>query len=211
MIEKARIRPIVLASGSPRRRELLELAGVPFRVVVSDADEGAPEKASPSETACALALRKARAVAARIADDPQLAGRTVLGADTVVVVDDEVFGKPEDAEQARAMLKALSGRAHHVITGVALVSPDRERTFSEQTEVRFWPLDEQEIADYIASGEPFDKAGAYGIQGKGSVLVEGIEGDYFNVVGLPVARTVRELALFSERDTVGTQNPGGKR
>ena len=207
MIEQARVEPIVLASGSPRRRELLELAGVPFDVVVSDADEGTADQASPSEAACELALRKARAVASRIADDPSLAGRTVLGADTVVVVDGAVFGKPADDEQAHTMLAALSGRTHHVVTGVALVAPGREHVFFEETAVRFWPLDEADIADYIASGEPFDKAGAYGIQGKGSVLVEGIEGDYFNVVGLPIARTVRELARFAGQ----SMNRGGTR
>ena len=210
MIENARISPIVLASGSPRRRELLELAGVPFSVVVSDADDEVPQDLPPCEMACELALRKARAVAARIAGDPQLAGRTVLGADTIVVVDGEVFGKPADAGQAREMLAALSGRAHHVVTGVALVAPAREHAFSETTAVRFWPLDESDIADYIASGEPFDKAGAYGIQGKGSVLVEGIEGDYFNVVGLPVARTVRELAAFAGQDAAAPDLGGSR-
>ncbi|MGE5554482.1 MAG: Maf family protein [Betaproteobacteria bacterium] len=182
-----RLPPLILASASPRRRELLRLLGHPFRTVPSRALEPPFPGGDPAEYVVELARAKARQVAA---------GRrrpaTVLGADTVVVLDDRVFGKPRDGGEAAAMLEALAGRAHRVITGVVLVAPDGEEAASVQTKVTFRPLTAAQIARYVATGEPLDKAGAYAIQGRGAVLVTGLDGDYFNVVGLPVA-TVAEL------------------
>lgn len=175
---------LILASGSPRRRDILRELGVPYEVVPSDVDEDAPELRGlpPAEQARALALRKAESVAGRVA-----AGRLVLGADTVVAVDGRVLGKPRDAAEAAAMLRRLSDRWHEVITAVALVrrQPACRWEAEECSEVRFRPLSDEEIAAYVASGEPLDKAGAYGIQGLGGRLVAEVRGSYHNVVGLP--------------------------
>ncbi|MGD9495839.1 MAG: nucleoside triphosphate pyrophosphatase [Armatimonadota bacterium] len=179
-------RPLVLASASPRRAMLLRQAGIEFEVrvpqIVEDADEsGLP----PAEVALTHARTKAQAVAR------ELWGRLVLGADTVVVLGTQVLGKPDGPAQARAMLQALSGRVHEVITAVALAVGDGGGIVAEQierTRVRFRRLSEGEIECYVASGEPLDKAGAYGIQGRGALLVREIEGCYFNVVGLPLSR-----------------------
>ena len=145
---------------------------------------------SPEEAPVYLAGLKARAVAG------ERPGSVVIGADTVVILDGQVLGKPRDAADAYQMLRALSDRLHTVITGCCIVCDGRERSFSVRTQVRFYPLSDREIEDYIATGEPLDKAGAYGIQGRGSLFVSGIEGDYFNVMGLPVARLNRELRSF---------------
>ena len=178
---------IILASKSPRRQELIGSITPEFKVIVSDVDEVLPAGIVPEEVPAYLAGIKAQAVAVKYPHD------VVIGADTVVILDGEVLGKPRDAADAERMLTALSGRTHSVITGCAVIANGRKRSFSEVTSVEFYPLSEKEIADYIATGEPFDKAGAYGIQGRGSVLVRRIEGDFFNVVGLPVARLKREL------------------
>jgi len=182
-------RPLILASASPRRAELLRQVGIAFEVRVSDApeDAGLPG-AGPAEVAEAHARQKALAVAARAP------GRLVLGADTVVVLDGRVLGKPESAGEAREMLHALSGREHEVITGVAIAlgAGTRPRLLALEhvsTRVRFRDLSDEQIETYVASGEPMDKAGAYGIQGRGALLVDEIEGCYFNVVGLPLSRT----------------------
>ncbi len=178
---------LILASASPRRRELLKLAGLDFTVCVSDCDESVPESLSPPEAVAEIAGRKALAVAANYPED------TVIGADTIVVVDGIILGKPKDAGDAADMLKRLSDRTHSVYTGVCVVSGSAEKRFIEITDVTFYALTDAEIDKYVATGEPTDKAGAYGIQGRGALLVKEICGDYFNVVGLPLARLVRVL------------------
>lgn len=178
---------IILASQSPRRRELMANIVSDFEVIVSDADETVPEGIAPEEVPAYLARVKAAAVAG---DHP---GKTVIGADTVVILDGEVMGKPRDEADAVRMLQMLSGRVHTVITGCCIIRDGSRHSFSETTHVEFYPLNDREIMEYIATGEPFDKAGAYGIQGRGSVLVKRIEGDFFNVMGLPVGRLRREL------------------
>lgn len=181
---------LILASRSPRRQELLQRAGIPFQVRPADVDERWLPGETPEEHVERLARTKARAVAA----EPE---QVVLGADTVVVVDGEILGKPTDADDAARMLRRLAGRAHRVLTGVCLKRGAQEVTTWESTWVHFVPLSEEEIRDYVASGEPMDKAGAYAIQGLASKFVERIEGCYFNVVGLPVARVYRALKSFA--------------
>lgn len=176
----------VLASSSPRRKELLETAGVDFEIDVEGVEE-IPQGNTPEEKVCSVAAQKCRPVAARRPGD------CVIGADTVVSIDGDILGKPRDRKDACDMLRRLSGREHTVYTGVCISANGEESVFSEATEVKFFPLSDSEIEDYVLSGEPMDKAGAYGIQGLGCTLVEGISGDYFNVVGLPVARVVREI------------------
>ena len=186
----------ILASGSPRRREILSELGYEFDVKTADFDESTVSLDDPVRGVQALALGKAMAAAeAAPVTEPAL----FLGSDTVVVLNDVVMGKPKDEADAADMLRALSGRTHVVCTGVALVEKDpagnctAREVFAEQTEVHFFALSEADIAAYIATGEPMDKAGAYGIQGLGRVLVEGISGDYETVVGLPAARVYRAL------------------
>lgn len=181
---------IILASASPRRRELLALAGVDFTVRVADVEEIIPENASPDEVVMSLARQKAQAVANERPDS------IIIGSDTVVALDGAILGKPKDEEDAFRMLKTLSGRSHTVYTGVAIIHGEKINSFCEATEVVFNSLTDEEIRNYVATKEPMDKAGAYGIQGKGCVLVEKIVGDYFNVVGLPVSRVYRELKSF---------------
>ena len=178
---------IVLASASPRRREILETAGLEFEVLVSNVDETVAPGTPPDAAAALTARKKALAV------KPLRPDSLIIGADTTVVLDGTVMGKPKDKEQAKEMLRALSGRVHSVFTGVCLIYGSREVAFVQKTDVSFYPLSEEEIAEYVESGEPMDKAGAYGIQGRGCALVRGIEGDYFNVVGLPAARVMREI------------------
>ena len=177
----------ILASKSPRRQELIGYILSDHEVIVSDVEEILPEGIAPEDVPAYLAGIKAQAVAAEHPDD------VVIGADTVVILDGEVLGKPKDQDDAFRMLRALSGKAHTVITGCAIIQNGKMTTFADHTRVEFYPLSDREILDYIATGEPFDKAGAYGIQGKGSVLVKRIEGDFFNVMGLPVARLKREM------------------
>ncbi len=178
---------IILASQSPRRQELIGCILSDFEVIVSEAEETLPDGIAPVDVPGYLAGVKAQAVAAEHPDD------IVIGADTVVILDDQVLGKPKDADDAFRMLRSLSGKAHTVITGCAIIQDGRMTTFADHTRVEFYPLSDREILDYIATGEPFDKAGAYGIQGRGCVLVKRIEGDFFNVMGLPVARLKREM------------------
>lgn len=180
---------LILASGSPRRRKLLSLITDEFEVLVSGCDEFVPEGTPAEKVPAILAEQKALAVAKLRPED------TVIGSDTVVVLNNEIFGKPKDKVHAHAMLKALSGKRHFVYTGVAVAEKGSVRSFVQKTEVEFYELSDETIEKYIATGEPMDKAGAYGIQGKGSVLVKGIIGDYFNVMGLPVAETARFLGL----------------
>ncbi len=178
---------LILASASPRRSELLRNAGIAFTVEPADVHEQALPNEPPLAYAQRLARDKARAVFARHPDN------VVLGADTIVVADEHLLEKPRDAEDAARMLRILSGRPHQVITGVCLVTSGFQQTEAEITEVRFSPLSATEIAGYVATGEPMDKAGAYAIQGIASRWVERIDGCYFNVVGLPVPRVYRML------------------
>jgi septum formation protein len=191
---------LILASASPRRAEVLRAAGIPFETMPADVDEAHRPNETPEELVRRLAEAKARFAAAR---GPSGEPAIVVGADTEVVVDGLVLGKPASAEDAREMLRRLSGRTHGVITGLAVIRlPDgATRTEQETTLVTFAPLTAEEIEDYVASGEPFDKAGAYAIQGRGGRFVTRVEGCYFNVVGLPLARLyriLRELGWPSE-------------
>ena len=182
---------IILASQSPRRRELLDRMGIrDFEVLPARGEELADPSLPPAELVEGLSRRKCAEVAAL------RPGGLVIGADTVVSIDGQVLGKPRDRAEAERMLRALSGRQHTVYTGVTVLYNGTEETGSERTSVRFRPLTDGDITRYIATGEPMDKAGAYGIQGYGSVLVEGISGDYYNVMGLPVCRLARMLARF---------------
>lgn len=176
---------LILASASPRRREILRRAEIAFETRPVDVDESR----RPGEAARDYVLRLAEAKA-RAAARP---GETVLGADTVVVIDGKILGKPTDPEEAKAMLRLLSGRTHDVLTGVCLLEASECLTFVERTLVRFKKLSDQEVQAYVDSGEPLDKAGGYGIQGLASKFIERIEGCYFNVVGLPIARVYAAL------------------
>ena len=178
--------PLVLASQSPRRRELLGTAGIPFTIRVRDVEE----IRAPGEPPDAYARRLARAKAESVWEGRD---EIVLGADTIVVLDLDVLEKPRDATDARAMLERLAGREHTVITGICLRHPGGVQVDSTATRVRFSPLAPAEIDDYIASGEPMDKAGAYAIQGLASKFVERVEGCYFNVIGLPLSQVYRYL------------------
>jgi septum formation protein len=180
---------LILASASPRRAELLEQVGIPFRRMVSGVDEDLQYPADPEQHVRVLSRRKAEDVAGR------LSSGIVLGADTIVVLNEHILGKPADEEQAAEMLAMLSGRTHQVYTGLTLIDTARNVYVShvEVTAVTFRELTEKEIAAYAATGEPLDKAGAYGIQGRGALLVSGIKGCYFNVVGLPLAGLLKAL------------------
>ena len=186
---------IVLASQSPRRQELLRNIGITkFDIRVPEADETYPETLSPQEIVAYISRVKAEAAAALCTEE-----EIVITADTMVFLDDKRLGKPHDEADALEMLTALQGRHHTVCTGVTVRQGGRAITEVETTEVYFRAATEAELLGYIATGEPMDKAGAYGIQGKGSLLVEKIHGDYFNVVGLPVMRLSRMLGQFGVR------------
>lgn len=183
---------IILASGSPRRKELLTAMGIShFRVVAPDFDERAVGPFPPADLVRRLAVGKARAVAETVGSGP-----LIIAADTVVALEDMVLGKPRSAAEARDMLRRLSGRTHRVYTGLTVHCDGRESTHYVCTEVTFRALTEEEIAHYVATGEPMDKAGAYGIQGIGAQLVSGISGDFFNVMGLPVCLLSEMLRTF---------------
>ena len=182
---------IILASQSPRRRELLGRMGITeFEVIPAQGEEIAARTLGPDRLVEELSRRKCAEVSAAHPD------ALVIAADTVVSIDSQVLGKPRSEEEAGRMLRALSGRLHVVYTGVTVCCQGKTVTESESTSVRFRPLTDADIIRYIATGEPMDKAGAYGIQGYGSVLVEGISGDYYNVMGLPVCRLAKMLARF---------------
>ena len=184
---------LILASASPRRAEILRGAGLQFTVLSSAVDETPIPGEPPQDLVRRLALAKAELVAARA-----LGPAIVTAADTVVVLEGAILGKPRTSEDARQMLEKLSGRTHSVMTGVALIRlPDAERReFIETTQVHFASVSNEEIVKYLASGEPFDKAGAYAIQGLGGRFVPRIDGCYFNVVGLPLARLYHEISLL---------------
>lgn len=181
------MRKIVLASASPRRRELLTLAGVDFTVDAADCDETLNEGIFPEDAVKILSERKAEAVFEKRPDC------TVIGADTVVACGGKILGKPADEAEAVKMLSLLSGKTHSVYTGVCIVNAEKKTVFAQKTDVTFYELTQEEIESYVSTGDCLDKAGAYGIQSRGCVLVEKIDGDYFNVVGLPVAETVKAL------------------
>jgi len=181
---------IILASGSPRRQELLKLITEDFEICPVDADETIPAGMPIEMAAAFLADLKASSCAKLFPD------KIVIGCDTIVIHDDEMMGKPQNREDAFRMLRKLSGEVHSVLTGVSLYYNTQTTVFTTETRVEFYMLSDEEINAYLDTGEPFDKAGAYGIQGKGSLLVRAIEGDYFNVVGLPVASLSRNLKQF---------------
>lgn len=190
---------LILASASPRRRELLQQAGVVFSVVPSNADEDILTGEAPAE----YVLRVAAAKAEDVANKHQ--GHWVLGADTIVVVDDKILGKPKDTADGHRMLRLLSGRVHQVMTAFILLDPNGQEYRRQiiATTVTFKPLSDEQIQAYLATGEPFDKAGAYAVQGIGAVLVEKVEGSYANVVGLPideVLEVLRSAELYHKKD-----------
>lgn len=177
---------LILASGSPRRKELLSLFRIPFTVVPADVDETMDPSKAPCEEVARLSAKKARAVK-REPDD------VVIAADTIVVCEGKVLGKPKSEENAYHMLSLLSGRDHQVMTGCTVLRGEKCETFTEVTDLHFRTLSEREIRAYIASGEPMDKAGAYGIQGGAALFCRRMEGDYYNVMGLPVCRLWQTL------------------
>ena len=184
--------PLILASASPRRAELLKLLKIKFRILPGEAEEVAHEHLSPLEVCQLNAHRKARAVAKKIPD------ALVLAADTLVFLDGEILGKPRNLSDARRMLMKLQGRTHQVVTGVCLLHlrAHRERIFAVSTDVLFHPLDEKQIRDYLAKIDPLDKAGAYAIQESGELIISEVSGSYSNVVGLPLERLREELELW---------------
>ncbi len=191
---------IILASQSPRRRQLLEQIGVEeFDILIPEADESYDPSLPPEEIVCSICRKKADAARALACDGDAV----IIAADTMVFLDGLRLGKPHSREEAFAMLSALSGRTHHVCTGVTVCRGERCETRAETTEVCFRPMTDAEKWDYIRTGEPMDKAGAYGVQGKAALFVSGIRGDYFNVMGLPLHLLGQMLAgfgvaLFSE-------------
>jgi septum formation protein len=182
--------PIVLASSSPRRRQLLEMLHLPHRVIVPDVDETRREGEAPERYVVRLAHAKARAVATRAP------GAVVLGADTTVVLDGEIFGKPTDTADAVSMLGRMQGRTHQVMTAVAVARDERIEHALDISQVTFRPADQEFLSEYVSTGEPLDKAGAYAIQGLGALLIERIEGDIFGVMGLPLRLALELLARF---------------
>jgi septum formation protein len=212
--DRARRTRLILASGSPRRRELLAQAGYTFTVVAADIDESEREGESPADYVRRLAEEKAQTVFARHTQNSGAPFMTassswvgsndspliVLGADTTVVCDNEILAKPADSADAKRMLRRLSGRTHQVLTGIAAVTRAGATSAVETTDVTFSPIPELELDLYCATTEPFDKAGAYGIQGYAARWIPRIDGDYFNVMGLPIARTV---GLIEEADAGG--------
>ncbi len=183
-MNNAMIKKLILASASPRRHELLTVAGIPHTVLTAETDESLPAQITPQDAVEMLSARKAAAVFPLAP-----AGSLILAADTVVALDGEILGKPHSIADARRMLSALSGREHHVYTGITLTDGEKTVTSHAKTTVRMRKIDPTEIDAYIATGEPMDKAGAYGIQGRAALFVTGIDGDYANVVGLPVSLT----------------------
>ena len=181
---------VILASQSPRRKELMGLFHIPFTVRVSQADESMDPRLSPAEAVAAVSRRKAEAVERQVDD-------LVIAADTIVVLGSEILGKPRDTADASRMLHLLSGRDHQVMTGMTLLRGDKILVCTEITDIHFRTLSDREIDAYIRTGEPMDKAGAYGIQGGAALFAERLEGDYYNVMGLPVCRLgqlLREIA-----------------
>lgn len=190
-MNKLEQKKIILASASPRRRELLAQIGLPFTVQVSSVEE-VITKTAPEEIVMELSAQKAEDVKKNAGEDC-----IVIGADTIVAYSDgektRILGKPGSEEEAFGMLKLLQGKTHQVYTGVTICSGEQTRTFYEKTQVHVYPMNKEQIEEYIKTGDPMDKAGAYGIQGQFAAFIKGIEGDYNNVVGLPVGRLYQEL------------------
>ncbi|MFC4402619.1 Maf family protein [Gracilibacillus xinjiangensis] len=182
---------LILASSSPRRQELLRQVRIPFTLRVPNLDESQIITNDPYEKVEQLAMLKGRHVSIEKENE------VILSADTVVAFQNKIFEKPKSKQEAKEVITALSGEVHHVYTGVMIRSEKAEEIFVEKTEVEFWPLLNEEIDSYVSSEEPYDKAGAYGIQSIGAMFVKRITGDYYNVVGLPVSRVMRELYSFS--------------
>ena len=189
---------LILASASPRRAEILRNASFDFEVVPVHADESLRPGEAATDYVRRLAEEKARIVARQLAKDAAGDSTFIIAADTVVVIDNEILGKPSSAANARDMLHRLSGKTHEVYTGLSVLRGNASRTVVEMTRVTFVTLSKQEIEDYIATGEPFDKAGAYAIQGQGGKFISRIEGCYFNVMGLPLARLYAILRELQE-------------
>ena len=184
---------LILASASPRRKELLSYITEDFKVIPAKNEESIDPALPPQQAVLYVAEKKAEEVSALYPKE------VVVGADTTVFCQNIPLGKPKDSSDAKEMLKMLSGKVHKVITAAVIaIGGQAVSSFAEETEVEFYPLSEEEIDLYVKSGEPMDKAGAYGIQGKGSLLIKGIRGDYYNVMGLPVSRLYRELKAFAE-------------
>jgi len=189
-VEIKMTKKLILASFSPRRQELLQQVNIPFTIRRANIDESIIKVSNPIEKVKQLAVLKGNDVPLLHDDE------VILSADTVVSYDQQIFEKPNDIDEARAMITALNGNIHEVFTGVMIRAKEKEILFVEKTEVQFWPLSSEEIESYIQTNEPYDKAGAYGIQSLGAMLVKQIIGDYYNVVGLPLSRVVRELRPF---------------
>ncbi|MCP3741236.1 Maf family protein [Rossellomorea sp. BNER] len=178
---------LILASSSPRRKMLLQQLHLDFSIIHSNVDESIDRMKGPEYVVTELAARKARAVAS------DYHSSYVIGSDTVVALDGHILEKPKDEEEAKKMLSQLSGKTHSVFTGVAIIIEGQQEVFYEKTDVTFWELTEQEILNYIETGEPYDKAGGYGIQALGALFVKEIKGDYASVVGLPISKLYRKL------------------
>lgn len=182
---------IILASASPRRRELLTQIGLKFEIMPSHKEERMQEN-RPAQVVMGLAMDKAEDIFGQVGEDDKT-DVLVIGADTIVALDNIILGKPKDEEDALKMLRFLQGKTHQVYTGVCMVTADEAQVFYEKTDVTMYPADEEQLIEYIRTGEPMDKAGSYAIQGQGCVLVQEIHGDYNNVVGLPVAQIWQRL------------------
>lgn len=195
------IKKIVLASASPRRRELLSQIGLVPEIIPSTVEEVVSDT-EPEKVVMSLSLQKAGDVAQKLKNQGKMTDTVVIGADTVVAAGRQILGKPKDREDAVRMIRSLQGGVHQVYTGVTLIASGKDgewvRTFYEETHVTVYPMEEEEIARYVSSGEPDDKAGAYGIQGLFAAYIEKIDGDYSNVVGLPVGRVYQELKALEE-------------
>jgi septum formation protein len=193
------MKKIILASGSPRRKQLLELVGIHFEVIVANTDESYPSALSSAEIAMHIAENKAIASKKKLQSAHNSNAQTIMAADTIVVLENKIIGKPKNREDAISILSNLSGKIHRVITGVCILNNEKKILFSEETEVEFHPLSASQIEYYVDYCKPYDKAGAYAIQEWiGAVGIKSIKGDFYNVMGLPVSRVVKELTLISK-------------
>ncbi|OCN03616.1 septum formation inhibitor Maf [Erysipelotrichaceae bacterium MTC7] len=184
------MRDIILASQSPRRKELMESVGIPFRVMVSDSEEVFNEAIAIEDAIQEVAIAKAQSIAKQHPES------IVIGCDTIVYQNGKILGKPKDQEEAFQMLKSYSNSSHQVISGVAIIANGKIESFASVTEVHFYPLSDEEILAYIEAEQPYDKAGAYGIQEKAKAFVKSIDGDYFTIMGLPIAALYQRLKKF---------------
>ena len=190
---------IILASGSPRRKQLLELAEIPFDIIVAETDEAYPLELSSEKIAIHIAENKAVAVQHKLQAHSNDDGQTIIAADTVVVLANKIIGKPKTRQDAIAILRNISGKIHKVITGVCILTDENKLLFSEETEVEFYPLSDSQIEYYVDDFKPYDKAGAYAIQEWiGAIGIKAIKGDFYNVMGLPISRLVKELNLHEQ-------------